>query len=48
MPLTRRFEDGTGYDILLAQREALGACGVSEKDRGRILGGNARALLRLE
>lgn len=41
------FPRGWRRDILLAQREALGACGVSEKDRGRILGGNARDLLRL-
>jgi len=41
------FPRGWRRDILLAQREALGACGVSEADRGRIFGGNARDLLRL-
>ena len=42
------FPRGWRRDLFLAQREALGACGIREVDRERILGGNARALLRLE
>ena len=41
------FPRGWRRDILLAQREALGACGVREGDRARILGLNAALLLRL-
>jgi predicted TIM-barrel fold metal-dependent hydrolase len=41
------FPRGWRRDILLAQREALGACGVREEDRARILGMNAAQLLRL-
>lgn len=41
------FPRGWRRDILLAQREALGACGVREEDRARILGMNAAQILRL-
>ncbi len=41
------FPRGWRRDILLAQREALGACGVREEDRARILGMNAAQLLRI-
>jgi predicted TIM-barrel fold metal-dependent hydrolase len=41
------FPRGWRRDLLLAQREALGACGVREEDRARILGMNAAQLLRL-
>lgn len=41
------FPRGWRRDILLAQREALGACGVNEQDRGRILGMNAAQVLRI-
>jgi predicted TIM-barrel fold metal-dependent hydrolase len=41
------FPRGWRRDILLAQREALGACGVSEEGRARILGMNAAQLLRV-
>jgi predicted TIM-barrel fold metal-dependent hydrolase len=41
------FPRGWRRDILLAQREALGACGVREEDRARILGMNAAQLLRV-
>ncbi len=41
------FPRGWRRDILLAQREALGACGVREEDRARVLGLNAARLLRL-
>jgi hypothetical protein len=41
------FPRGWRRDILLAQREALGACGVSEEGRARILGMNAAKLLRV-
>lgn len=39
------FPRGWRQDILTAQREALGACGTSHSDRGRIFGGNAAELL---
>ena len=41
------FPRGWRRDLWLAQREALGACGVSEDDRARILGLNAAQILRL-
>jgi len=41
------FPRGWRRDILLAQREALGACGVREEDRSRILGMNAAQILRI-
>jgi uncharacterized protein len=41
------FPRGWRRDLLLAQREALGACGVREEDRARILGMNAAQLLRI-
>jgi hypothetical protein len=41
------FPRGWRRDLLVAQREALGACGVREEDRGRILGLNAAQLLRI-
>jgi uncharacterized protein len=41
------FPRGWRRDLLLAQREALGACGVREEDRARIFGMNAARLLRL-
>jgi hypothetical protein len=41
------FPRGWRRDILLAQREALGACGVREEHRARILGMNAAQLLRI-
>lgn len=41
------FPRGWRRDLLLAQREALGACGVREEDRARILGLNAAQILRL-
>lgn len=41
------FPRGWRRDLFLAQKEALGACGVSEEDRARILGLNAARLLRL-
>jgi predicted TIM-barrel fold metal-dependent hydrolase len=41
------FPRGWRREILLAQREALGACGVSEDGRARILGMNAAQLLRM-
>jgi hypothetical protein len=41
------FPRGWRRDVLLAQREALGACGVREEDRARILGMNAAQLLRI-
>ena len=42
------FPRGWRHDLLLSQREALGACGLSGADRQRILGGNAGELLGLE
>ena len=42
------FPRGWRHDVLLEQREALGACGLGEEDRARILGGNARALFGLQ
>jgi predicted TIM-barrel fold metal-dependent hydrolase len=41
------FPRGWRREILLIQREALGACGVREEDRARILGLNLAQLLRL-
>jgi uncharacterized protein len=41
------FPRGWRRDLLLAQREALGACGVREEDRARILGMNAAQILHL-
>lgn len=41
------FPRGWRRELLLAQREALGACSVSEEDRARILGMNAAQLLRI-
>jgi predicted TIM-barrel fold metal-dependent hydrolase len=41
------FPRGWRRDLLLAQREALGACGVRDETRARILGMNAAQLLRL-
>lgn len=41
------FPRGWRRDLWLAQREALGACGVNEEGRARILGMNAALLLRL-
>jgi len=42
------FPRGWRRDLLLAQREALGACGVREEDRARILGLNAAQILRVQ
>lgn len=42
------FPRGWRHDRLTAQREALGACGIDEMERARILGENAAALLRLD
>jgi predicted TIM-barrel fold metal-dependent hydrolase len=42
------FPRGWRHDILTAQREALGANGLSELDRRQILHGNAVRVLRLE
>jgi len=41
------FPRGWRRDLFLAQKEAMGACGVREEDRARILGMNAARLLRL-
>jgi predicted TIM-barrel fold metal-dependent hydrolase len=41
------FPRGWRRDLLLAQREALGACGVRDEARARILGMNAAHMLRL-
>ena len=41
------FPRGWRRDLFLAQKEALGACGVSEEHRARILGLNAAQLLHL-
>ncbi|HED66322.1 MAG TPA: hypothetical protein ENJ09_12310 [Planctomycetes bacterium] len=41
------FPRGWRHDVLLSQREALGACGLDDADIGRILGENAAALLGL-
>jgi predicted TIM-barrel fold metal-dependent hydrolase len=41
------FPRGWRRDLFLAQKEALGACGVSEEQRSRILGLNAAHLLHL-
>jgi hypothetical protein len=41
------FPRGWRRELLLAQREAMGACSVREEDRARILGMNAAQLLRL-
>jgi hypothetical protein len=41
------FPRGWRREVLLAQREALGACGVHEEDQARIFGLNASRLLRL-
>jgi len=41
------FPRGWRRDLYLAQREALGALGVAEEDRARIMGMNAAQLLRL-
>ena len=38
---------GWNHKALTAQREALGACGVTLEQREQLLGGNARRLLRL-
>lgn len=40
------FPRGWRHDVLLAQREALGACGASPEVQENILGGNARRLLQ--
>lgn len=42
------FPRGWRHDILLAQREALGACGLGEEDLHRIFHRNAAELLELE
>jgi len=42
------FPRGWRRDLFLAQREALGACGVRPEDQARIFGVNAARLLRLE
>lgn len=39
------FPRGWRRDVLTAQREALGACGLSDEQRSLVLGGNARRLL---
>jgi predicted TIM-barrel fold metal-dependent hydrolase len=41
------FPRGWRHDLYVAQREALGACGLDNKDRERIFGGNAARLLKL-
>jgi len=41
------FPRGWRREVLLAQREALGACAVREEDRARILGMNAAQILRI-
>ncbi len=41
------FPRGWRHEVLLMQREALGACGLSGRDRERILGANAARLLAL-
>ena len=42
------FPRGWRQDVLRAQREALGACGLDAAARERILGGNAARLLGLD
>jgi predicted TIM-barrel fold metal-dependent hydrolase len=39
------FPRGWRRDLLLAQREALGACGVREEEQAKIFGGNASRIL---
>ena len=42
------FPRGWRHDLLLAQREALGACGIDARGKGHILHANAAKLLQLE
>jgi predicted TIM-barrel fold metal-dependent hydrolase len=41
------FPRGWRRDVFLAQKEALGACGIRDEERARILGLNASRLLRI-
>ncbi len=41
------FPRGWRHDILLAQREALGACGLDSSEKAKVLGENAAHLLRI-
>lgn len=42
------FPRGWRHDVFVAQREALGACGLGEQERHRVFHGNAAELLELE